>query len=69
MKTIKLNLGDISNLKSALDISEEICALLIPVLTVVENEAETDTHLMVRAIHRIANEQYLALRDLAEVMK
>lgn len=69
MKTIKLNLGDIGNLKSALNISEEICALLIPVLTAVENEAETDTHLMVRAIHRIANEQYLALRDLAEVLK
>lgn len=69
VKTIKLNTGDIVRFKSALNINEEISALLIPVLTAVENEAETDTHLMLRAIHRIVNEQYLALRDLAEVMK
>lgn len=69
VKTIKLNTGDIVRFESALNINEEISALLIPVLTAVENEAETDTHLMLRAIRRIVNEQYLALRDLAEVMK
>lgn len=69
MKTIKLNTGDIARFESALNINEEISALLIPVLTAVENEAEADTHFMLRAIHRIVNEQYLALRDLAEVMK
>ncbi|WP_369503237.1 hypothetical protein [Proteus mirabilis] len=69
VKTIKLNTADIVRFESALNINEEISALLIPVLTAVENEAETDTHLMLRAIHRIVNEQYLALRDLAEVMK
>ena len=69
MKTIKLNTGDIVRFESALNINEEISALLIPVLTAVENEAETDTHLMLREIQRIANEQYFTLRELAEVMK
>lgn len=69
MKTIKLNTGDIVRFESALHIREEITALLLPVLTAVENEAETDTRLMLRAIHRIANEQYFTLRELAEVMK
>ncbi|EPI2104858.1 hypothetical protein MNY64_06645 [Moellerella wisconsensis] len=69
MKTIKLKAGDLCRFESALKISEEISALLIPVLTAVENEAETDTHLMLRAIRRIANEQYFTLRELAEVMK
>lgn len=69
VKTIKLNTGDIVRFESALNINEEISALLIPVLTAVENEAETDTHLMLREIQRIANEQYFTLRELAEVMK
>ncbi|MEY0255098.1 hypothetical protein AB7X32_15120 [Morganella morganii] len=69
MKTIKLSEGDMVRFRSALHISEEIIALLLPVLTAVENEAEPDTHLMVRAIKRIAVEQYEKLRVLAEVMK
>ncbi|MEX9921732.1 hypothetical protein AB7X34_19400 [Proteus mirabilis] len=69
MKAVNLKSGDIHRLGVALHISEEITALLIPVLTAVENEAETDTHLMLRAIQRIANEQYFTLRELAEVMK
>ncbi len=69
MTTINLKAGDIARMESALHISEEITALLLPVLTAVENEAETDTHLMLRAIHRIANEQWLTLRELSEVMK
>lgn len=69
MKTIKLSEGDMVRFRSALHISEEIIALLLPVLTTVENEAEPDTHLMVRAIKRIAVEQYEKLRVLAEVMK
>ncbi|RNW11258.1 hypothetical protein B9086_012145 [Morganella morganii subsp. morganii] len=69
MKTIKLSEGDMVRFRSALHISEEIIALLLPVLTAVENEAEPDTHLMVRAIKRIAVEQYEKLRGLAEVLK
>ncbi|HDU8689477.1 TPA: hypothetical protein RG737_002273 [Morganella morganii subsp. morganii] len=69
MKTIKLSEGDMVRFRSALHISEEIIALLLPVLTAVENEAEPDIHLMVRAIKRIAAEQYEKLRVLAEVMK
>ncbi|HDF2343283.1 TPA: hypothetical protein PC598_002886 [Morganella morganii] len=69
MKTIKLSEGDMVRFRSALHISEEIIALLLPVLTAVENEAEPDTHLMVRVIKRIAVEQHGKLRGLAEVMK
>lgn len=69
MKTIKLSEGDMVRFRSALHISEEIIALLLPVLTAVENEAEPDTHLMVRAIKRIAAEQYEKLRGLAEETK
>ena len=69
MKTINLNAGDVYRFESALHISEEITALLIPVLAAVESEAETDTHLKLRTIKRIADEQYSALRELAEVMK
>ncbi|KGP43402.1 hypothetical protein [Morganella morganii] len=69
MKTIKLSEGDMVRFQSALHISEEIIALLLPVLSAVENEAEPDIHLMVRAIKRIAAEQYEKLRVLAEVMK
>ena len=69
MKTIKLSEGDMVRFRSALHISEEIIALLLPVLTAVENEVEPDTHLMVRAIKRIAAAQYEKLRVLAEVMK
>lgn len=69
MKTIKLMEGDVMRFESALYASEEIIALLLPVLTAVKNEAEPDTHLMVRAIKRIAAERYEKLRVLAEVMK
>ena len=69
MKTIKLMEGDVMRFEAALYASEEIIALLLPVLTAVKNEAEPDTHLMVRAIKRIAVEQYEKLRVLAEVMK
>lgn len=69
MKTIKLMEGDVMRFESALHASEEIIALLLPVLTAVKNEAEPDTHLMVRAIKSIAVEQYEKLRVLAEVMK
>lgn len=69
MKTIKLRDVDVMRFESALHISEEIIALLLPVLTAVENEAEPDTHLMVRAIKRITVDQYEKLRELAEVLK
>lgn len=46
MKTIKLMEGDVMRFESALHASEEIIALLLPVLTAVENEAEPDTHLI-----------------------
>lgn len=69
MKTIKLSEGDMMRFESVLHVSEEIIALLLPVLTAVENEADPDTHLMVRAIKRITVDQYEKLRMLAEVMK
>ncbi|HHQ6610066.1 TPA: hypothetical protein ACSTL2_000393 [Morganella morganii] len=69
MKTIKLSEGDMARFESAMHASEEIIALLLPVLTAVENEAEPDTHLMVRAIKRIAVERHEKLRVLADVLK
>ena len=53
MKTIKLSEGDMARFESALHVSEEIIALLLPVLTAVENEAEPDTHLMVLSLIHI----------------
>lgn len=69
MKTIRLLEGDLIRFKSALHASEEIIVLLLPVLTDLENDGESDTHLIVRAIKRIAVEQQETLRELAEVMK
>lgn len=53
MKTIKLNVGHLSTLEEVEHINEELQALLIPLLTAVENEAETDTHFMLRAVNRL----------------
>lgn len=44
-------------LDNIVEINEELQALLIPLLTAVENEAETDTHLMLRAVQRIVISQ------------
>ncbi|MGX4746107.1 hypothetical protein [Providencia rettgeri] len=50
MKTIKLKVGHLSTLEEVEHINEELQALLIPLLTAVENEADTDTHFLLRAV-------------------
>lgn len=69
MKTIKLKVGHLSTLEDIEHINEELQALLIPLLTAVENEAETDTHIMLRAVNRLVHAQGREITNLAEVMK
>lgn len=53
----------------SLEINEELQALLTPLLTAVENEADTDTHLMLRAVQRIVFVQLDKLTRLDAVFK
>ncbi|MEX0447202.1 hypothetical protein [Xenorhabdus sp. SGI246] len=65
MKT-KLSLGDKHHLRNALRINEEIQALLIPLLSAVENEASNDTYLMLRVVERLSVYQFGDLTELNE---
>ncbi|MTC83616.1 hypothetical protein GKR73_19000 [Providencia stuartii] len=69
MKTIKLKDGHLSTLKEVEHINEELQALLIPLLTAVENEADTDTHFLLRAVNRLVRAQEKEITRLAEVLK
>ncbi|MEQ4640070.1 hypothetical protein ABN072_02165 [Providencia rettgeri] len=69
MKTIKLKVGHLSTLEEVEHINEELQALLIPPLTAVENEADTDTHFLLRAVNRLVHAQGKEITRLAEVMK
>lgn len=69
MKTIKLKVGHLSTLEEVEHINEELRALLIPLLTAVENEADTDTHFLLRAVNRLVHAQGKEITRLAEVMK
>ena len=65
MKTIKLKVGHLSTLEEVEHINEELQALL----TAVENEADTDTHFLLRAVNRLVCAQGKEITRLAEVMK
>lgn len=69
MKTIKLKVGHLSTLEEVEHINEELQALLIPLLTAVENEADADTHFLLRAVNRLVHAQGKEITRLAEVMK
>ncbi|HHR6108900.1 TPA: hypothetical protein ACS73P_000133 [Providencia alcalifaciens] len=69
MKTIKLKAGHLSTLEEVEHINKELQALLIPLLTAVENEADTDTHFLLRAVNRLVHAQGKEITRLAEVMK
>ncbi|HEM8304122.1 TPA: hypothetical protein U2M51_000303 [Providencia rettgeri] len=69
MKTIKLKVGHLSTLEEVEHINEELQALLIPLLTAVENEADTDTHFLLRAVNRLVHAQGKEITRLAEVLK
>lgn len=69
MKTIKLKVGHLSTLEEVEHINEELQELLIPLLTAVENEADTDTHFLLRAVNRLIHAQGKEITRLAEVIK
>lgn len=69
MKTIKLKVGHLSTLEEVEHINEELQALLIPLLTAVENEADTDTHFLLRAVNCLVHAQGKEITRLTEVMK
>ncbi|MEY1090518.1 hypothetical protein AB7160_16920 [Morganella morganii] len=53
----------------ALKINEELQALLTPLLTAVENEADTDTYLLLRTVQRIIFAQLDNLTRLDTVIE
>ncbi|CDG20555.1 conserved protein of unknown function [Xenorhabdus poinarii G6] len=53
-------------LEEAVEIAEEIEASIFPVVTATHNEAEPDTHLMCRGVHRQACNLAQRLRDINE---
>ncbi|MEY0256206.1 hypothetical protein AB7X32_20830 [Morganella morganii] len=57
------------HLDDALKINEELQVLLSPLLTAVENEADTDTYLILRAVQRITLVQLDKLTRLDAVFK
>ncbi len=69
MKTIKLKSGDVAAFDAVKDINNEIQSILFPLITAVENEAETDTYYMARALKRLIHEQWREIARFEEVMK
>ncbi|MEY0933975.1 hypothetical protein AB7185_07895 [Providencia rettgeri] len=63
-KTAQLRLLD-----EAKEINEEIQSLMFPILTAVENEAESDTYFMLRAVSRLLKNQFIEFERIEEVMK
>ncbi|MEQ2027975.1 hypothetical protein ABLB84_20040 [Xenorhabdus szentirmaii] len=53
-----------NKLQTAVEIAEEIEASIFPVLTATQNEAEPDTHLMCRGVHRQACSLAQQLREI-----
>ncbi|MBD1227702.1 hypothetical protein [Xenorhabdus griffiniae] len=56
--------GAKSYLQSALEINEEMQAVLLPLLKTVENEASDDTHAMLRAVRTLSMNQYRDINEL-----
>lgn len=69
MAKYTLLVGELSNFETAVEINEELQALLIPLLKAVENEAQTDTHLMLRTLQRLVFSQIKSLDGLGEILK
>ncbi|WFQ81311.1 hypothetical protein PXH59_09855 [Xenorhabdus sp. SF857] len=57
-------IGAKSYLQSALELNEEMQAVLLPLLKVVENEASADTHAMLRAVRTLSMNQYRDINEL-----
>ena len=56
-------------LDEAKEINEEIQSLMFPILTAVENEAESDTYFMSRAVSRLLKNQFIEFERIEGVMK
>lgn len=69
MAKYPLLVGELSNFETVVEINEELQALLIPLLAAVENEAQTDTHLMLRTLQRLVFSQIKSLDELGEILK
>ena len=63
-KLVSYSIGDYQRLNLAIEINEEMQAIILPVLTAVENEADDDTFILVRAIQRILLAQEVELKEL-----
>ncbi|PHM68320.1 hypothetical protein [Xenorhabdus kozodoii] len=57
-------IGGKSYLQNILEVNEEMQAILVPLLTAVENEANSDTHVMLRAVRRLSMDQYEDINEL-----
>nr|ELR5058197.1 hypothetical protein [Providencia rettgeri]ELR5087637.1 hypothetical protein [Providencia rettgeri] len=66
---MEVTVGHLSTFEEIGHINEELQALLIPLLTAVENEADTDTHFLLRAVNRLVHAQGKEITRLTEVMK
>ncbi|MDC9606384.1 hypothetical protein [Xenorhabdus griffiniae] len=53
-----------NSLQAAVEIAEEIEASIVPVMTATQNEAEPDTYLMCRGVHRQTCDLAQRLRDI-----
>ena len=53
----------------AKEINEEIQSLMSPLLTAVENEADSDTYFMLRAVKRLLENQIIEFERIEGVMK
>ncbi|CBJ81141.1 hypothetical protein XBJ2_1060011 [Xenorhabdus bovienii str. Jollieti] len=53
-----------NKLQAAVEIAEEIEASIFPVVTAIQNEAEPDTYLMCRGVHRQTCDLAQRLRDI-----
>lgn len=53
----------------AKEINEEIQSLMSPLLTAVENEADSDTYFMLRAVKRLLENQFSEFERIEGVMK
>ncbi|HEM7186071.1 TPA: hypothetical protein U2I61_000507 [Providencia rettgeri] len=53
----------------AKEINEEIQSLMSPLLTAVENEADSDTYFMLRAVKRLLENQFSEFERIEGVLK
>ncbi|PHM23360.1 hypothetical protein [Xenorhabdus ehlersii] len=68
MKKIKINPGITASVSDVKHINEEIQAQMIPLLTAVENQADSDTYHMLRGIKRLMTVQFNEINKLSEVL-